>query len=421
MRVRLGKFSMGIGDRFGRQGIAQLSAFVTAREKHGIEVTPVWNKSFREHSMIGTVPADVRKEADDAVAATGWAHAYFVDADHINLKTVEQFIESSDFFTLDVAEDIGVEPPAADVELFAEKHAGLCGAIKLPCRERPIIVGREDLLRVAKHYLSAVSHAKRIYEMIAVVKPAGSFVTEVSMDETETAQSPVDMLIILAAIADAGIPAATVAPKFSGRFNKGVDYVGDLEAFEDEFDADLAVIRYAVEKFGLPDDLKLSVHSGSDKFALYPVINSLLRIHDAGLHLKTAGTTWLEEIIGLALAGGDGLEIARDVYAAAYERVESLCEPYATVIDIDRKDLPSVEEVKTWTGQRLAETVRHDSRNASFNPNIRQLLHVGYKVAAEMGPRYLNVLGECEDSVAECVSGNILNRHIIPLFGGSCI
>ncbi len=416
MKKVLGKYSMGIGDRFGRQGRAQISAFVTARERHGIEVTPVWNKSFREHSMIGSVPGDVRKEADAAVEAAGWGQAYFVDADHINLKTVEPFIASSDFFTLDVAEDIGVEAPSAEVEAFVKRHADLCGTIDLPGRERPITVGHEDLLRVAKQYLSAVLHARRIYQVISAVKTEGAFVTEVSMDETETAQSPEDMLIILAAIADAGIPAATIAPKFSGRFNKGVDYVGDIAAFTDEFDADLAVLHYAVDAFDLPADLKLSVHSGSDKFALYPVINRLLKEHGAGVHLKTAGTTWLEEIIGMALAGGEGLEIAREVYTSAYKRVDALCEPYATVIDIDRKSLPSDDEVRRWSGPRLAETVRHDPANPAFNANVRQLLHVGYKVAAEMGPRYLDTLDACEESVAECVAGNILQRHILPLF-----
>ena len=99
----------------------------------------------------------------------------------------------------------------------------------------------------------------------------------------------------------------TIAPKFTGRFNKGVDYVGDLAQFEKEFNDDLAVIAFAVKEFGLPADLKLSVHSGSDKFSIYPAIRRAIRRTGAGLHIKTAGTTWLEELIGLASAGGEGL------------------------------------------------------------------------------------------------------------------
>src|SRR5207248_5921456 len=141
-------------------------------------------------------------------------------------------------------------------------------------------------------------------------------------------------------IAREGIPAQTIAPKFTGRFNKGVDYVGNLAQFEKEFDEDLFVIAFAISEFGMPSTLKLSVHSGSDKFSLYPIINRLLKKHDAGLHVKTAGTTWLEEVIGLAESGGEGLEIAKEVYSGAFDRFDELTGPYATVIDIDKAKLP---------------------------------------------------------------------------------
>ena len=131
------------------------------------------------------------------------------------------------------------------------------------------------------------------------------------MDETDRAQSPVELLIILAAIADEGIPVQTIAPKFSGRFNKGVDYVGDVGQFEREMALDIAAIAYAVKQYGLPANLKLSVHSGSDKFSIYPAIHANMKRFNVGVHLKTAGTTWLEELIGLAEAGGTGLALAR--------------------------------------------------------------------------------------------------------------
>ncbi len=119
------------------------------------------------------------------------------------------------------------------------------------------------------------------------------------------AQTPPELLIILAALADEKIRLQTIAPKFTGRFNKGVDYVGDLGQFEREFNDDLAVIAHAVTAYGLPKNLKLSVHSGSDKFSLYPIIRKALQRTGAGVHVKTAGTTWLEELIGLCEAGGE--------------------------------------------------------------------------------------------------------------------
>src|SRR2546430_17255383 len=105
---------------------------------------------------------------------------------------------------------------------------------------------------------------------------------------------------MLAAGADEAIPLQTIAPKFTGRFNKGVDYEGDLAQFEREFNDDLAVMAFAIRRYGLPAGLKLSVHSGSDKLSIYGPIRRALGRFDAGLHLKTAGSTWLEEEIGLA-------------------------------------------------------------------------------------------------------------------------
>lgn len=161
------------------------------------------------------------------------------------------------------------------------------------------------------------------------------------MDETDLPQTPPELLIILALLADEHVRLQTIAPKFTGRFNKGVDYVGDLVQFEKEFNDDLAVIAHAVRQYGLPANLKLSVHSGSDKFSLYPIIRKALAKTGAGVHIKTAGTSWLEELIGLAEAGGDGLALTKEIYAYALEHVDELCAPYASVIDIDRSHLPS--------------------------------------------------------------------------------
>ena len=102
------------------------------------------------------------------------------------------------------------------------------------------------------------------------------------MDETDTPQRPEELFFILAALADEGVDIQTVAPRFSGRFNKGVEYVGDVGRFEREFDADVAALRAAQREFGLDSSLKLSVHSGSDKFAIYPAIRRVLERTGAG-------------------------------------------------------------------------------------------------------------------------------------------
>jgi hypothetical protein len=138
--------------------------------------------------------------------------------------------------------------------------------------------------------------------------------------------------------------------------------------------------------------------------------------YDAGLHLKTAGTTWLEEVIGLAEAGGAGLELAKEIYAKALKKKDELCAPYATVIDIDASKLSDPDTVARCNSEQFVAALRHDPSNKLFNPSLRQLVHVGFKVAAQMGARYLTMLRECEASISRNVTTNLYDRHIWPLF-----
>jgi len=414
--LTLSKFSIGVGDRFAHQAKAQLRACVKLAEQ-GTEIVPVWNKSNREHLIIGSEPASVRAAADAAVRELGWTRPYHVDADHIRLETVDRFLAPSDFFTVDVADFIGKPTEPSAVQAFIERHPELLVKISIAGVDEPFATTLAQLEQTAAKYLWAVQEAGRIYRHIAKAKGDGAFITEVSMDETDRPQTPPELLIILAAIADEKIPVQTIAPKFTGRFNKGVDYVGDIVQFEREFNDDLAVLAHAIKQYALPPNLKLSVHSGSDKFSIYAPIRRALRRFDAGVHIKTAGTTWLEELIGLAEAGGDGLELAKDVYRDAFDHADELCAPYAAVIDINVKNLPTPEEVRRWSSAEYVAALRHDPKSPHFNPHIRQLLHVGYKVAAKMGDRYLKLLEQCESSVAKNVTTNLYERHLKPLFG----
>jgi len=416
--LKLSKYSVGTGDRFAHQAKAQLQACVQALA-NGIEVVPVWNKSNREHTIIGSEPVSTREAADAAVKALGWKLPYFCDADHITEKTVGRFLDACDFYTLDVADFIGLPAEEEDIAYFVKRHPQLIGKIKLEGTDETFEITADILRATAQKYLTAVKKAGEVYKIIVAAKGKDTFIPEVSMDETDSAQSPVELLIILAAIADEGIPVQTIAPKFSGRFNKGVDYVGDVAQFEKEFCLDIAAIAYAVKHFGLPDNLKLSVHSGSDKFSIYPAIHAAIKRFDAGVHLKTAGTTWLEELIGLAEAGGEALELAKEIYAEAYAHSEELCAPYATVIDIDASKLPSPEEVRGWSSEQYTSALRHIRGAAAYNSSLRQLLHVGFKVAAKMGSRYLNLLEANEAIIAKNVTENLYDRHIVPVFLGT--
>lgn len=378
--MKIGKYSFGIGDRFAHEGVNQLKALIKAEEQFGVHFVPVWNKSNREHQIVGTEPAETRQEADAAVKALGYKGQYFVDADHINMNNVDKFIDSSDFFTIDVADYIG------KTGTMEEK------------------------------FLPAIKEAGRIYRHIAEKKGVDNFVTEVSMDEVDYAQSPEELRFILKAIAGEKIPVQTIAPKFTGRFNKGVDYRGDLAQFEKEFEQDLLVIDEAVKEYGLPANLKLSIHSGSDKFSIYPIMGRLIRKYDKGIHIKTAGTTWLEENIGLALAAPEGLALAKKIYVGALGRMDELTIPYATVIDVDVKALPSPEEVEKWDAETYARTMRHNQEDPLYNPSFRQLIHVSYKIAAELSGEYLPALEKYTDVIGEQITANIGERHIKRLF-----
>lgn len=408
--LQLGKYSLGVGDRFAHQANAQLDACRLA-ERRGVTVIPVWNKSNREHNIVASEPASVRQAADRAVCQLGWPHPYHVDADHIGLATVDRFLSSSDFFTLDVASAIGQRSDRVDI--FVRRHPELVNAGAFSDT-------KETIESIAAKYLFAVEEAGRIYRYIADRRAGCPFITEISMDETDSPQTPLELLVILAAIAGEGIPIQTIAPKFTGRFNKGVDYVGDVERFEREFSDDLAVIAHVVAEYDLPPNLKLSVHSGSDKFSIYGAIRRSIRRANAGVHVKTAGTTWLEELIGLAEAGGEGLALAKEIYTEAYAHRVDLASPYASVIDIREERLPEPPDVTAWNAAEYTAALRHDQSNPAFNPDMRQLLHVGYKIAAGMGERYLRLLEECEPTISRNVTRNLFERHLCPLFLAEC-
>ena len=408
------KFTFGVGDRFAHQAESQLAAFIEAAQL-GANIVPVWNKSNREHTIIGSEPSGTREAADKAVEALGWKNEYLLDADHINLNTVDRFLAPCDFFTLDVADDIGQPASAEDVAAFLNRHPELIGTISITGIDAPFEISHDEATRIANKFLLATQKAGAIYQYITSHK-SDDFVTEVSMDETDSPQTPAELLVILAALSDAGVPVQTIAPKFTGRFNKGVDYVGDVAQFEKEFNDDLAVIAHAIKVYSLPSTLKLSVHSGSDKFSIYPAIRRAIQRTGAGLHIKTAGTNWLEELIGLAEAGGEALALAKEIYAKALDYKDALCQPYATVIDIDDSHLPSAETVNSWSSEQYVNALRHIPGCPEYNPHFRQLLHVGFKIAAQLGSRYTDALKQYRTIIAKNVTVNLLDRHIRPLF-----
>ena len=403
--IKLKKYSMGIGDRFGLQGNFQLEAFAMLRNK-GIAVTPVWNKSHREHLNTHTTPESVRNEALQAVAALNWNLPFHIDADHITMDTVSGYVEHADFFTIDVAREIQ-SPGANDgseesIDAFSRiSHPDFLGSFS-----------RDYLMELHSKYQTAVREASRIYRFIQDRKK--DFITEISMDEVPHYQSPRELYFILFLLAHHGIRIQTIAPKFPGRFNKGVDYDGSTDEFSKHFENYLLAVRSARENFNMEEELKLSIHTGSDKFSLYPVMGRLIRKHNMGIHLKTAGTTWLEEVIGLAEAGET--DFVCRLYAVALDRFDELTANYDQVLNIDRDQLPSCHDLSRLNGASLAAVIRHDKDNPGYDPNVRQLLHTAYKIAAEQIDEYSNLVKVHAALIGRGVRDNILHRHLLSLF-----
>src|SRR3981189_2594857 len=189
--LTLEKYSLGVGDRFAHQAKAQLDAFRMAAAR-GAAIVPVWNKSNREHLIVGSEPTSVRTAADAAVRELGWTSPYHVDADHINLGTVDRFLDASDFYTLDVASAIGQAASDDDVAAFGARHPELLGEIT-----------KNAATQIAQKYLYAVQQAGAIYRHIAEKRAGQPFITEVSMEETNLAHTPLGLLAILAPVPDA--------------------------------------------------------------------------------------------------------------------------------------------------------------------------------------------------------------------------
>ena len=163
----------------------------------GFEVIPVWNKSYREHKIVKTTQASVLQEAKNAVAKAGWPKSYFVDADHISMENVDEFLEYSNFFTIDVAHFLSQPADQGNRKEFIGRQSKYIGKLEIPGIKRKFDISKEFLSQTADTYLTAIHKVAVIYNHIAEMKGEENFVAEVSMDETEYAQSPIDLFFIL--------------------------------------------------------------------------------------------------------------------------------------------------------------------------------------------------------------------------------
>ena len=357
--MKLSKYSVGTGDRFAHQAKAQLRACIRALES-GVEVIPVWNKSNREHTIIGSEPLQCGSAADAAVKALGWKHPYFCDADHITSQTVGRFLECVRLLHHRCCR-LHWPPARRTTSMHSSSGILTCWNASNSTAQASPSRSRTEILRqtAPEIFDRRAKKAGEVYRIIEEPKEKATSSRKSRWMRPTRAQSPVELLIILAAIADEGIPVQTIAPKFSGRFNKGVDYVGDVAQFEREFALDVAAIAYAVRAIRSAGESQAQRALRQRQVLHLPAIHATMKQFDAGVHLKTAGTTWLEELIGLAEAGGEGLELAKEIYAEAFAHRDELCAPYAAVIDIDTCKVALPGEVEGWSSEQYTSALRH--------------------------------------------------------------
>ena len=312
--------SFGFGDRIGLATPAHIAAV------RGTGFAPVFaQQSVRENTRTGRTPQEVMADAARAVEAAGWQDAWGADADHLKTPAdLPAFVAAGyTFYTIDPGEHVDNAADTDPVAVLREKAAAasrgtgrelewdalaaryLCASVAEPAWGS---FGEETLLRAVAKYGHAITHTVEMFRQLAGLKDDFDF--EVSVDESDSPTTPLEHFFIASELTRAGVRFTSLAPRFIGRFEKGVDYIGDLGALDAELARHAAVTRHF-------ESYKLSLHSGSDKFSVYPLI---VRHWGARIHVKTAGTSYLEALRTLAVTEPvlfrRILELARERYPA---------------------------------------------------------------------------------------------------------
>lgn len=302
--------SFGFGDRLGLATPGHIAAV------RGTKFAPIFaQQSVRENTRTGRTPQQVMDDAKRAVDAAEWDLPWGADADH--LKTVDDlppFVQAGyTFFTVDPGEHVDNAADTDSLEVLKQKVAGLnwdeFSALYLnqTLEQAWGSFEPESLMRATVKYGRAIQHAVVMFKHLSGLKDMFDF--EVSVDETDSPTTPLEHFFIANELTRLGVKFTSLAPRFIGRFEKGVDYIGNL----DELDSELAKHAAVTAHFGT---YKLSLHSGSDKFSVYPLI---AKYWGERIHVKTAGTSYLEALRVLAVCEPD---LFLKIYALGCERYE---------------------------------------------------------------------------------------------------
>lgn len=350
--------TIGLGDRLGRAGAGHL------RTVRGRPIRPVLaQQSIRELTLTGRTYEEVLDAAAFAVFQEGWTEGYGADGDH--LKREEDIRMALDLgfsmLTLDCSDMIDNEAAAADEAEVRRRYEALPESVRRHYEStylgRTFTVGRHEvrfdesrLMRDVLVYDRAVQYMIHIYE--TYIRNAGRPIDfEISIDETLTPTAPESHFLVASELHARGMDICSMAPRFIGEFQKGIDYIGDTAEFERQFIVHAAI----ADHFGY----KLSIHSGSDKFSVFPIIGK----HTGGrFHVKTAGTNWLEAV---RIIARENPALYRDMHRYALARFDEARVYYHVTTDIGR--IKPLEQVAD------ADLPAYMDDN-----DARQLMHITY-------------------------------------------
>jgi hypothetical protein len=402
--------SAGCGDRLG----LATPGHVRAARKYGT-IAPIFaQQSVRENARTGRTPRQVMDDGLWGLFQEGWRAPWGSDADHLKTpEDIDSFAAAGfTLYTVDPGDHVDGEAhtaPQATVEAKVQALPWDALEDTLGDMERRYLgrsfdlghlsmaLDRETLYRAAAKYGRAVAHAAAMYRHLAANPPAGSgFELEVSVDETETPTSAAEHLYVAGELRRLGVKWVSLAPRYVGRFEKGVDYIGDLDVFK----AELAKHAAIAKAFG---PYKLSIHSGSDKFSIYPVIAELT---DGLVHLKTAGTSYLEALRTIAQVDST---FFCEILTLARRRYETDRATYHVSAELDEVPVPdalSDVDPSTGSGQSLPGLL--DQFDA------RQVLHVTFgSVLDVFGERLMATL-EAHEQVYAAMLETHFERHLAP-------
>jgi hypothetical protein len=392
--------SAGFGDRLG----IATPGHARALKRSGGGVAPIFaQQSIREMTRTRRTPEEVMTDATFGAFEAGWRDLVGADADH--LKTtgdIDRCVAAGfTFYTIDPGEFVDDEAHDAPAERVREKLAALpwheldSSERDLGQRyvgktfdlgERKLVLEPEAVFRAAAKYGRAVAHVVRMYRHLA--SQGVDFELEVSVDETDTPTSCAEHAYIAAELKRLGVQWVSLAPRYVGQFEKGIDYIGDLEALREDLAGHAAVMK----TFG---PYKLSLHSGSDKFSVYPLINDLT---DGLMHLKTAGTSYLEALRVIARVRP---VLFREVGELARARFETDRASYHISAELHR-----VPNFSTLAEEELPALLEQD--------DARQVLHVTFGSGLDrFGPQIIAVLQEHEEAYYEGLARHF-ERHLRP-------